>query len=78
MLEGRHCVLILYCDTAALVKLLVEERGSDQIVEAANSAETIAVCRNAWAETMAALAHTQPLVEKAGTYPQLQWPWLLR
>lgn len=48
--------MILYCDTSALIKLVVEEEGSSQIVEAANSAETIAVCRIAWAEAMAALA----------------------
>jgi predicted nucleic acid-binding protein len=48
--------VILFCDTSALIKLVVEEAGSDQISSAANGAETLAVCRIAWAEAMAALA----------------------
>jgi predicted nucleic acid-binding protein len=48
--------VILFCDTSALIKLVVEEAGSDQISTAASGAESLAVCRIAWAEAMAALA----------------------
>jgi predicted nucleic acid-binding protein len=48
--------LILFCDTSALVKLYVREEASDLMMALAGSAGTIAVCRLAWAEAMAALA----------------------
>jgi uncharacterized protein len=48
--------LILYCDTSALLKLYVEEDFSHAVQALAESAATIAVCRNAWAEAMAVLA----------------------
>jgi predicted nucleic acid-binding protein len=46
----------LYCDTSALVKLYVKEDFSEAVRTLARSASAIAVCRIAWAETMAALA----------------------
>jgi len=48
--------LILFCDTSALVTLYVREEASERMVALAGSADTIAVCRLAWAEAMAALA----------------------
>lgn len=48
--------MILYCDTSALVKLYVREVSTETVVAAADTAEMIAVCRIAWAETMAAFA----------------------
>lgn len=48
--------MILFCDTSALVKLYIEEEGSDAMRQAAATAEVLAVCRIAWAEALAALA----------------------
>jgi predicted nucleic acid-binding protein len=48
--------LILFCDTSALVKLYVREDASDLMMTLAESADTLAVCRLAWAEAMAGLA----------------------
>lgn len=48
--------MILFCDTSALVKLYIKEDFSDAMQTLARSASAIAVCRIAWAETMAALA----------------------
>ena len=48
--------MILFCDTSALVKLYVREEASDLMMALAGSADTIAVCRLAWADAMAALA----------------------
>jgi predicted nucleic acid-binding protein len=48
--------LILFCDTSALVKLYIEEDSTDEMLALAGTASAIAVCRIAWAETMAALA----------------------
>jgi len=48
--------LILFCDTSALVKLYLREDSSDLMMALAAAASAIAVCRIAWAETMAALA----------------------
>ena len=48
--------MILFCDTSALVKLYVSAEASDLMMALAGSADTIAVCRLAWAEAMAALA----------------------
>ncbi len=47
--------MILFCDTSALVKLYIKEEVSDVMMRLADSAFVIAVCRIAWAETMAAL-----------------------
>lgn len=48
--------MILFCDTSALVKLYIDEEFSEVMHRLAASASTIAVCRIAWAEIMAALA----------------------
>lgn len=48
--------MILFLDTSALVKLYIVEAGSPATHEAVAKAETIAVCRIAWAEAYAALA----------------------
>ncbi|WP_295449148.1 type II toxin-antitoxin system VapC family toxin [uncultured Thiodictyon sp.] len=47
---------MLFCDTSALVKLYLREDGSDLMMALAAAASAIAVCRIAWAETMAAVA----------------------
>lgn len=48
--------MILYLDTSALFKLYVDEAGSDAVHAAVAAAESVAVCRIAWAEAMSALA----------------------
>jgi PIN domain nuclease of toxin-antitoxin system len=48
--------VLLFCDTSALLKLLIHEEGSESMVKASSSAEGIAVCRITWAESMAAFA----------------------
>ena len=52
-------LVILFCDTSALIKLLISEPNSDQMQESSSQAEAIAVCRISWAETIAALARRQ-------------------
>jgi predicted nucleic acid-binding protein len=51
--------MILFCDTSALIKLLIDEPESDQMQQASSNAEAIAVCRITWAEAMAAMARRQ-------------------
>lgn len=51
--------MILFCDTSALIKLLISEPGSDQMMESSLRAEAIAVCRITWAEAMAGMARRQ-------------------
>lgn len=48
--------MILFCDTSALAKLFIDEEHSGQMLEAAQQASAISVCRIAWAEMMAAMA----------------------
>jgi predicted nucleic acid-binding protein len=48
--------VILFCDTSALVKLYVQEAGSDALLAEAGAASAVAVCRIAWAEAVAAMA----------------------
>jgi predicted nucleic acid-binding protein len=48
--------VILYCDTSALLKLFVDEDGSDCMIKARGASQSIAVCRITWAESMAAFA----------------------
>jgi len=48
--------VILFCDTSALIKLLIDEPGSDQMRQASSLAMAIAVCRITWAEAMAGMA----------------------
>ena len=52
-------LVILFCDTSALMKLLVDEDQSDQMRQVSATVEAIGVCRISWAETMAALARRQ-------------------
>jgi len=51
--------VILFCDTSALIKLLISEPGSDRMHQASLEAESLAVCRLTWAEAMAGLARRQ-------------------
>jgi predicted nucleic acid-binding protein len=51
--------VILFCDTSALMKLLVDEAQSDQMRQISSTVDAIGVCRISWAETMSALAHFQ-------------------
>lgn len=51
--------MILFCDTSALIKLLIDEPDSDQMQQASSEALAIAVCRITWAEAMAAMARRQ-------------------
>lgn len=51
--------MILFCDTSALVKLLISEPNSDQMEQSSSQAEAIAVCRITWAEAMAGMARRQ-------------------
>ena len=48
--------MILYLDTSALVKIYVEETGSNHVREKADQAEGLATSRLAYAEARAALA----------------------
>ncbi len=51
--------MILFCDTSALMKLLVDEAQSNQMRQISTTVDAIGVCRISWAETMAALARLQ-------------------
>ncbi|MBS3934864.1 MAG: type II toxin-antitoxin system VapC family toxin [Sulfuritalea sp.] len=61
--------MILFCDTSALVKLYVREDGTDRVLREVEAASIVAVCRIAWAETMAAFARrareTNDLTQKS-------------
>jgi len=48
--------LILFCDTSALAKLFIQEEHSALMIDTADQASTVAVCRIAWVEMMAAMA----------------------
>lgn len=48
--------MILYCDTSALIKLLIQEPGSQQLQTLSSTAAWVATCRITWAEAMAAMA----------------------
>lgn len=48
--------MTLFCDTSALIKLYVRESFTEEMLAAAAAAPSLAVCRIAWAEAMAALA----------------------
>jgi len=49
--------MILFCDISALVKLYLVEAESEAVKALADEAESVAVCRIAWAEAYAALSH---------------------
>ena len=48
--------MILFCDTYALVKLYLQEKGSELMLKVARESTVIAVCRIAWVEAMSAFA----------------------
>jgi len=48
--------VILFCDTSALVKLYISEDGSDEVHQARDCVDTVAVSRLAWVEMHSALA----------------------
>ena len=51
--------MLLFCDTSALIKLLIDEPDSAQIHQVTERAGLIAACRITWAEAMAAMARRQ-------------------
>ena len=51
--------MLLFCDTSALIKLLIDEPDSAQIHRVTERAGLIAACRITWAEAMAAMARRQ-------------------
>ncbi len=73
--------MILFCDTSALIKLLIREPQSDLMQQVSGRAEAIAVCRITWAEAMAGLARRQredPIssddLELARQHLMTSWP----
>jgi predicted nucleic acid-binding protein len=60
--------LILYLDTSAWLKLYVDERGTQEVIAAVQSAELVAISRIAHAEARAALARV--LREKRTTHAE--------
>lgn len=48
--------MILYLDTSAWLKLYVDERGTQEVIAAVQSAQLVAISRIAYAEARAALA----------------------
>ena len=76
--------MTLFCDTSALVKLVIEEPESAHMLRAANAAEWIAVCRITWAEAVAAMARraredpaSADTIQQAREQLGLLWPSLL-
>lgn len=76
--------MTLFCDTSALVKLVIEEPESEAVLRAANAAEWIAVCRITRAEAVAAMARraredpaSADAIEQAREQLGLLWPSLL-
>lgn len=76
--------MTLFCDTSALVKLVIEEPESAPMLRAANAAEWIAVCRITWAEAVAAMARraredpaSADAIQQAREQLGLLWPSLL-
>jgi len=51
--------VLLFCDTSALIKLLIDEPNSAKIHQVTERAGLIAACRITWAEAMAAMARRQ-------------------
>ena len=52
-------MVILYCDTSALIKLLIREPQSEEMQQFCYRVEAIAVCLITWAEAMAGLSRRQ-------------------
>ena len=57
--------MILFCDTSALLKLFIDEQGSESMIKARTSSAGIAVCRITWAESMAAFAQARSMFEQS-------------
>ncbi|QPN71647.1 type II toxin-antitoxin system VapC family toxin [Synechococcus sp. CBW1108] len=57
--------MILFCDTSALLKLFIDEQGSESMIKASSSSEGIAVCRITWAASMAAFDQARSMFEQA-------------
>ncbi len=51
--------MILYCDTSALLKLFIDEEGTDDMLKARADYNGLVVCRITWAEAMAAFAQAR-------------------
>jgi predicted nucleic acid-binding protein len=73
--------VILFCDTSALLKLFIDEQGSESMVKARSSSEAIAVCRITWAESMAAFSQrtrfkgaSQSGIAQARSMFERAWP----
>ena len=73
--------MILFCDTSALLKLFIDEQGSESMIKASSSSEGIAVCRITWAESMAAFAQrtgfkgaSQSGIAQARSMFEQAWP----
>ena len=76
--------MILFCDTSALVKLYVQEDGSEVVMEQAEASEAVAVCRIAWVEIMSAFARRArdvpqdaPALDRARRRFVADWPHCL-
>jgi len=76
--------MILFCDTSALVKLYIAETGGKELKQHMANAETVAVCRIAWAEAHAALSRRArevpqdaSLIEQAKAALAQDWPHYL-
>lgn len=76
--------MILFCDTSALVKLYVQEDGSDAVLQQAETSEAVAVCRIAWVEIMSAFARRArevpadaPALDRARRRFTTDWPHCL-
>ena len=74
--------MILFCDTSALIKLYLLEARSDEMQSLAAAASMIAVCRIAWAESMAALARRirehpvdQAMIDQVRERLRNDWPY---
>lgn len=48
--------MILYLDTSALLKLYIQEEGSERVVDLVQHADFVATCRIAYAEARSAIA----------------------
>jgi predicted nucleic acid-binding protein len=73
--------VILFLDTSALVKLYITEAQSQTVHAAVESADTVAVCRIAWAEACAAMArraretpHDADQISAARQALEQDWP----
>jgi uncharacterized protein len=72
--------VILYCDTSALVKLYVQESGSEKIAGLSTDAQAVAVSRIAWVEAHAVFARRArevsadaPVIELAKAALRADW-----